>query len=123
MKHKYLRRKSDEFRKGADFYKSEGIYSLAAFSLGQALQLLLKYFLVEKTEDYPKTHSIKTLINEVGKLCPDIKELMKENPSVIGNIESAYILSRYFPTEFSKEEVEEMVEFFELCKKVIKNCL
>ena len=123
MKHEYLRRKSDEFRKGVDFYMSEGIYSLAAFSLEQSLQLLLKYFLAEKTGDYPKTHSIKKLIDEAGKLCPDIKELMRKNPSLVGNIESAYILSRYFPTEFRREEVEEMIEFFELCKKVIKNCL
>lgn len=101
----------------------ESIYSLAAFNLEQSLQLLLKYFLAEKVGDFPKTHSIKILIEEASKLCPNIGKIAKKNISIIGNIESAYILARYFPTEFRKEEVEEMIRFFKLCKEAIKNCL
>ena len=50
-------------------------------------------------------------------------ESFYKNASVIGNIESAYIVSRYYPIWFEEVEVKEMLETFEEFQEVLRQCL
>ncbi len=66
-----------------------GEYNLAAFNLEQAVQPLLKYILAMKFGDFPRTHSVKILMEEAGKECPAVREIFRENPNAIGNLEAS----------------------------------
>ncbi len=114
-----LRRRSENFLKNAERLLEEGIYDLAAFNLQQAVELFLKYRLFLLLGEYPRTHSIKRLLREIGKTVGKEKEVerfMNENIDRISNLENAYITSRYIPTEFERKEVENMLE---VARKVI----
>ncbi len=52
-----LRRRAIEFLKTAEFLFSQKSFDLVAFHLGQFCQLYLKYALLRKVGDFPKTHS------------------------------------------------------------------
>lgn len=111
METDFLKKRSEEFLKDAEYDLSQGHYSLAAFHLEQALQLFLKYSLFLKLKDFPKTHSLTQLLKEVGKVYQKEKEteiLIKENINLIADLEQAYLNSRYLPAEFYKKQVENM---------------
>lgn len=60
----------------------QGVYDLAAFNIQQHVELYLKYRLFLLVEDYPKTHSIKRLLKEIGIATSKEKEIisfMEEN--------------------------------------------
>ncbi len=119
----YLRRNSEAFLKNAKHLYSIGEYNLAAFNLEQAVQPLLKYILAMKFGDFPRTHSVKILIEEAGKECPAVREIFRENPNAIGNLEAAYIMARYMPAHFSKEELEELMRITTRLWEVLIYCL
>ncbi len=57
-------------------------------------------------------------MKEIGKATgkfEEIRKFMIENIGGISNLENAYITSRYIPTEFEREEVENMLR---LAKKI-----
>lgn len=57
-------------------------------------------------------------MKEIGKTAgkyEEVRKFMVENIDGISNLENAYITSRYIPTEFEKEEVENMLK---LAKKI-----
>jgi len=77
MQRDFLKKRSVEFLKDAEYDLSQGHYSLAAFHLEQALQLLLKHYLFIKLKDFPKIHSLTQLLKEVGKTYQKEKVLEK----------------------------------------------
>ena len=109
----YLLRRARGFLETAEYLLDQGVYDLAAFNLEQALQLLLNYKLLLLAGDYPRTHSIRRLFRALIEITGDdeLEKFYLENIDVIGNIESAYIASRYLPVEFEKKEVENMLVF------------
>ncbi len=114
-----LRKRSENFLKNAEKLLGEGIYDLAAFNLQQAVELFLKYRLFLLLGEYPRTHSIKRLLREIGKTVgkeKEVEKFMNENIDRISNLENAYITSRYLPTEFERREVENMLE---VARKII----
>lgn len=115
-----LRIRSENFFRNAERLLEEGVYDLAAFSLQQAVELFLKYKLFLLLGEYPRTHSIKRLLREIGKTVgkeEDIEAFLSENIDRISNLENAYITSRYIPTEFERKEVENMLE---VARRIIK---
>jgi len=82
MKGDFLRERALKFLENGKYLFSKGI-DLSAFNIEQFCQLILKYKISELVGDYPKTHSMKKLF---------------ENISVIGNIENAYVSSKYLPS-------------------------
>ena len=110
-----LRRARDFFENALQLF-DRGKFDLAAFNLEQALQLLLKYKLLIEIGDYPKTHSLRRLFRILIDVLNDeaLKDFFLKNIDTIGNLESAYIASRYLPVEFEKKEVENMI-------KLVKN--
>jgi HEPN domain-containing protein len=112
----FLKKRADEFSDLAKWAFKEKYYNLAAFNLEQASQLYLKYYFGLRARKYPKTHSLEELLEGIGKIYErekEVKKLLEENASVIGDLEQAYLTSRYLPVEFSKKRIENMFEFFE----------
>jgi len=118
-----LRRNAQSFYRNARYLYGQGEYNLAAFNIEQAMQLMLKYILAAKIGDFPRTHSLRRLFGDVKDLCPELWEFYERNASIIGNIESAYITSRYFPTSFEKIEVKYMLDAYEEFIEVAEKCL
>ncbi len=107
-----LRERAEKFLENGEYLLSKGVLDLAAFNIQQSVELYLKYKLFLLAGDYPKTHSIKRLLKEIGKVTEKLEEVrsfMEENIDGISNLENAYIASRYIPTEFERKEVENML--------------
>ncbi|GBC71470.1 hypothetical protein HRbin02_01254 [Candidatus Calditenuaceae archaeon HR02] len=107
--------RSRQFLETAEHQYGRGFYDLAAFSLEQSLQLYLKAKLVEYGVDYPRTHSVRRLLELLGEVLPseagrkNVNALVEELLLELGMLEDAYITSRYFLREFRREEVEKMM--------------
>jgi len=63
------------------------------------------------------------LIFECSKFCRELEKILKENINVIGEIEVAYISSRYYPIEFLEDEVKNMLNVAVIIKEVVLKCL
>lgn len=111
----FLKKRAIEFWERAieDFQKMR--YNLSALDIEQAVQLWLKYLIFLKAGDFPKTHYLDKLINELAEVyeSKDILEFYQENALQFRCLEDAYITSRYFPREFKKEEIQKMIDFAE----------
>lgn len=108
-----LKERAIQFWKNAKSLIRSGFFDLAAFNLEQFCQLYLKYKLTLLLGDFPKTHSIRKLLLELGKVRKrkEVEKFLTSNAVVIGNLESAYITSRYLPRRFVAEEVKQMLSF------------
>lgn len=114
MKADFLKNKAQIFFESGAEQIPKKRYFLAAFNFEQAAQLYLKYCLFIKLKDFPKIHEIDKLLKEIGKVYNNKKQIenfLKENASVIGDLNQAYITSRYLPVDFNQYEVEEMQAF------------
>ena len=117
-----LKERSEKFLKNAEQLIDQEIYDLAAFNIQQSVELYLKYKLLLSVGSYPKTHSIKRLLREIGKATNKIDKVAKfieENIDRISNLENAYIMSRYYPSEFEKREVENMLSVAKSIRKLV----
>lgn len=128
MKTDFLKQKAKDFFENGREAIQKKRYFLAAFSFEQAAQLYLKYCLFLKIKDFPKVHQLDILLKEVGKVYEikkEVEKFLKENASVIGDLNQAYLTSRYLPVEFNLYQVEKMREFVEnlvnFLKKYAKN--
>jgi len=116
MKADFLKQKAKDFFENGKEQIKKKRYFISAFNFEQSAQLYLKYCLFLKIKDFPKIHEIDILLREIGKAYKKEKEVdkfLKENASVIGDLNQAYITSRYLPVEFSFYRVEKMKEFVE----------
>lgn len=116
MKVDFLKNKADDFFESAKEQIQKKRFFLAAFHFEQASQLYLKYYLFKKLKDFPKIHEIDRLLKETGKAYNKklkVEKFIKENASVIGDLNQAYITARYLPIEFNLYQVEEMRKFVE----------
>jgi len=90
---------------------SLGRYDIALFHLEQTVQLILKAYLLKVFGDFPKTHSIKDLIDLSENEC--LKRLADELWFVIDILEDAYISARYFIRRYGEREYREALKFVE----------
>ncbi|RLI97064.1 MAG: DNA-binding protein [Candidatus Aenigmatarchaeota archaeon] len=109
-----LKRRALNFlRIAKELFKKE-IFDISAFNLKQFCQLYLKYKLLIKIGEFPKTHSVRDLLLLLGKVSSKenrVKKFLSKNVSLIKNLENAYITSRYIPIEFEKDEVKGLLKF------------
>ena len=120
----FLKEKAEAFLENAKYNISKRQWFLAAFHLEQVCQLYLKYYLFLKLRRYPKTHSLRNLLEGIGEVYnkkKDIKKIIKENANIISDLEQAYITSRYLPVEFFEEQVKNMERFIKKVIKFLKN--
>lgn len=118
-------KRSRDFLDTAEYQISRGFYDLAAFSLEQALQLFLKARLLSKGVDYPRTHSVRVLLEILSEITSEnkksnVKEILENHLLELGVLEDAYITSRYVMREFTKQEVEKLMK---AVKEIMENVI
>jgi len=115
-----MKRRAKNFIFNARHLIEEGIYDLAAFNAEQAAQLYLKATLLELIGDYPRTHSLITLLSELRRVNEGlVTGFVRENRLKLHALEDAYLTSRYFLKEFDEEDAKKLLEISE---EVIKLC-
>lgn len=119
----YLLERSKQFLETAKYQIKKGFFSLAVFSLEQALQLSLKSKMLASGVDYPRTHSVRTILEILSDLAPEeeratVKQILDSYLLELGMLEDAYITSRYVRREFRKEEAEMLMK---VVKEVMKS--
>ncbi|MEM2238447.1 MAG: HEPN domain-containing protein [Candidatus Caldarchaeum sp.] len=111
-----LLRRSEKFRAAADFHMSRADYDMVVFSSEQSLKLFLKAKLLENGVEFPKTHTLRGLFILLGE-CLDkrgvFEKFAEERVVEFSSLEDAYITSRCFPREFTKEEANSHIRFYE----------
>jgi HEPN domain-containing protein len=120
---KRLLKRSRDFLETAEYQMSRGFYDLATFSLEQGLQLFLKAKVLAEGVDYPRTHSVRALLEILSDLVPEnkkstIKGILENYLLELGMLEDAYITSRYVMREFTKQEAEKLTK---AVKEVMEN--
>jgi HEPN domain-containing protein len=105
-----LLRRSDGFLETALMQARAGMYDLAVFSLEQSLQLFLKATLLRVGSDYPRTNSIRRLLELLTEVTgrSELRELASRYSVELGALEDAYISSRYIPRIYTKDEFERL---------------
>ncbi len=122
-KAEFLKERAEGFLKDADFDIKEKRWFAAAFHLEQVCQFYLKYYLFLKLGDFPKTHSLNELLEDIGRAYEkqkEVKSFLRKNQEIISDLEQAYITARYLPVEFSKEKIKKMRNFVGKLKKFLK---
>lgn len=109
---KNLLKRAERFLETAEYQLNRGFYDLAVFSLEQALQLFLKAKLLANGVDYPRTHSVRSLLEALMEVAEEdravIKRILDTHLMDFGVLEDAYITSRYVMREFRREEAERL---------------
>jgi HEPN domain-containing protein len=111
----FLKNNALDFLNYAKLLLRDGRYNLALFSLEQALQLGLKYYISKLTGSFPKTHDIVDLLKRIIELTENkkLKEALNAEISTLDLLKQAYIASRYLPTNYDKEAVEKALNVVE----------
>ena len=95
----FLKERALQFLEMSKAAAERGFYELALFHAEQALQLCTKY-LIYKLGDFPKTHLLRDLLDEVlelyGAVC-NLDDLLRRRSAVLALLEHAYMTSRYPP--------------------------
>ena len=120
-----LLERSRRFYETASMQIERGFYDLAAFSLEQALQLYLKACLLRLGIDYPRTHSLRRLLELICKITQSeaIRDLLHQFSVELGALEDAYIVSRYVPRSYSLEELERLKKVVEEVTVVVREAI
>ncbi|AEC52251.1 hypothetical protein PNA2_1336 [Pyrococcus sp. NA2] len=109
-----LLRRSKDYRSLANVAFKEGKFDVAIFLAEQALQLYLKAILIKYADLRLKTHSIRELLVNIGKVFEaeeKVAEFIKSNRTLLRELEDAYIDARYEPKQYSREDAEDLIEF------------
>lgn len=108
-----LKNRAESFLKNSERLINEGEWDLAVFNLEQYCQLILKYSLLMKKGTYARTHSLRSLIRDLGSMKKDILKLVEDEHYLhfIARIEEAYIASRYLPYSYEEKEVKSLYNF------------
>jgi len=105
--YEYLLRRSRQFFETAEMQLEREFYDLAAFSLEQSLQLFLKAALLKLGLEYPRTHSVRRLLELLHEVTgrEEIRDVIREYILELGLLEDAYIASRYVVRDYGRYEV------------------
>ena len=122
---KSLLERSRRFYETAIMQIEKGFNDLAAFSLEQCLQLYLKAYLLKLGVDFPRTHSVRRLLELIHEVTSkdEVKELLRKFSVELGSLEDAYITSRYVVRDYSPEEVERLKGVVEAVKNAVKEVI
>lgn len=109
----YLLKRSQEFYESAMMQFNRGFYGLAAFSLEQSLQLLLKAKLLECGAGYPRVHGVRKLLKLLSEIIEGdgkdvLEEVLRKYSLELALLEDIYITARYVPKEFTADDVRRL---------------
>jgi HEPN domain-containing protein len=119
-----LKKRALSFLRDAKTDFENGDYDLVLFHVEQFVQLYSKYLMYRKIGDYPKTHSLMRLLNEIVKIYSGcgLKELLNEYLEAFYLLEESYISSRYLPREYDRNIASRILNLSEKLLEVFK-CL
>lgn len=114
--------RSRRFYETAEMQIEKGFYDLAAFSLEQSLQLYLKACLLKLGLEFPRTHSVRRLLELIFEVIGNnkIKEILSKRSVELGSLEDAYITSRYIAREYSFDEVKRLKDVVDEVISVVR---
>jgi len=117
----YLLRRSRRFYETATMQMDRGFHDLAAFSLEQSLQLFLKASLLKLGIDFPRTHSVRRLLEMLHEVTGEnrIKEVLHRFNIELGALEDAYIMSGHVARDYNREEVARFKKVVEEVVRVV----
>jgi|BEDMetMinimDraft_2_1075160.scaffolds.fasta_scaffold06277_5 Uncharacterized conserved protein related to C-terminal domain of eukaryotic chaperone, SACSIN len=104
---------AEENIKAGELTHKSGLFRLAAYHFHQAVEKLLKAYLLFKRGEYPFIHSISRLLIEILKIDDDFIFLKEK---MIFKLDKYYTGSRYPPLLKVKEE--DAKEALEIAQKV-----
>jgi len=109
----YLLKRSQEFYESAMMQFNRGFYGLAAFSLEQSLQLLLKAKLLECGAGYPRVHGVRKLLKLLSEIIEGdgknvLEGVLRRYSLELALLEDIYITARYVPKEFTADDVRRL---------------
>ena len=114
----FLKERAKEFCEEAEEAYKRKRYNLVLFFVEQALQLYIKYLIFKKIDDYPKTHSLEVLFNELEKVYgAKVKKFTEKYGNLLKLIELSYIGARYLPVSFSEENAKESLNLVKIFLK------
>jgi len=110
-----LSRRATEFLELAKEALRRKNYDISCFLSELAAQLHVKSVLLEEVGDFPRTHSMRTLLAEVSKSLwgEKIRAFIQDNRVRLIALEDAYIIARYTPTSYTEEDAEDMINIAE----------
>lgn len=123
----FLKDRAKRFLEVAKGDLDKKYYDFCLFHVEQMLQLILKYLIALKTDDFPRTHYLSVLFKDVDKLYKGkrMMKVYKDNISIITALEQAYIGSRYLDVKFDRQVALEAIKFaksfMKLAKELEKN--
>ena len=102
-----------------------GFYDLAVFSLEQSLQLHIKAQLLRLGVDYPRTHSVRRLLELIHRITgrEEVRNLLSRFSVELGALEDAYITSKYVARSYSREEAERLKKVVEEVIHVVRGAI
>jgi len=117
----HLMRRSRRFYDTAIMQMNRGFYDIAVFSLEQSLQLFLKASLLKLGVDFPRTHSVRRLLELIHEVTNEdrVEDVLHRFSVELGALEDAYITSRYVPRDYTCEEAERLRKVVEEVMKVV----
>lgn len=121
----YLLRRSRRFYETAVMQMDRGFHDLAVFSLEQSLQLFLKASLLKLGIDFPRTHSVRKLLEIIHEVTGEdkIKEILRKFNIELGALEDVYITFRYVARDYNREEVERFKKVVEEVMRVVREVI
>lgn len=118
----FLKKRGLRFFEEAAWDFEKEYYDFCLFHTEQMLQLLIKYLIAIKTDDFPRIHSISRLFKTVADLYGEnAMDFYRDNVSVITALEEAYIGARYLDIEFDKDIAAEALKFAEKFMKFVED--
>ncbi|RLI00636.1 DNA-binding protein [Candidatus Bathyarchaeota archaeon] len=106
---KILINRSKSFLEAAKENFLRGLYDVACFEADQAVQLMLKAYLLKYGGFIPRTHSVRKLLGELGKVLGkigEVKKFISENRSGLVMLEDVYMRSRYSLEGYDASDAE-----------------
>ncbi|WP_456330148.1 HEPN domain-containing protein [Archaeoglobus sp.] len=116
-------------KENAEYFEKKAIEALkekprfVLFFAEQAIQLYIKYILAKELDDYPKTHKLKVLFEELSKISEEAKDFYERFADYIDLLEEAYITTRYLGKEYSMKSAENTLKVLKEFKEVFKKWL
>ena len=117
---KALVKRGKNFLKSASENAKRGFYDVACFEADQAIQLMLKAYILKLGGGIPKTHSIRRLLVELAKLAgkeAEVKAFISKNRSNLLMLEESYLKTRY---SIESYEVSDARLCLAIARKTIK---
>ncbi|MFO7796068.1 MAG: HEPN domain-containing protein [Promethearchaeati archaeon] len=109
--------RAESFLKGAYERFKDKDWDIACFMAEQSVQLHLKAIILEKTGDFPKTHSIKGLFGILFNLTKD--DRFKYDRQKLMFLEAAYFNASYFTISYDEKDAEDALKIVEEVRMLV----